>query len=51
MNNITGGNNNENQENIFEDKNDESASKIIVFTQYRDTLEMIHVIKEHQAIY
>ena len=26
----------------FEDKNDESTSKIIVFTQYRDTLEMIH---------
>ena len=34
----------------FEDKNDESTSKIIVFTQYRDTLEMIHQKLEKEGI-
>ena len=34
----------------FDDKNDESASKIIVFTQYRDTLEMIHQKLEKEGI-
>lgn len=34
----------------FEDKNDEHASKIIVFTQYRDTLEMIHQKLEKEGI-
>lgn len=34
----------------FEDKNDESSSKIMVFTQYRDTLEMIHQKLEKEGI-
>ena len=34
----------------FDDKSDESASKIIVFTQYRDTLEMIHQRLEKEGI-
>ena len=34
----------------FEDSTDESASKIIVFTQYRDTLEMIHQKLEKEGI-
>ena len=34
----------------FDDKSDESASKIIVFTQYRDTLEMIHQKLEREGI-
>ena len=34
----------------FDDKNDSSASKIIVFTQYRDTLEMIHQKLEKEGI-
>ena len=34
----------------FDDKNDESSSKIIVFTQYRDTLEMIHQKLEKEGI-
>ena len=34
----------------FEDKSDESASKIIVFTQYRDTLDMIHQKLEKEGI-
>ena len=34
----------------FEDKSDETASKVIVFTQYRDTLEMIHQKLEKEGI-
>ena len=34
----------------FDDKSDESASKIMVFTQYRDTLEMIHQKLEKEGI-
>jgi Fanconi anemia group M protein len=34
----------------FEDGSDESSSKIIVFTQYRDTLEMIHQKLEKEGI-
>ncbi len=34
----------------FEDKSDENASKIMVFTQYRDTLEMIHQKLEKEGI-
>ena len=34
----------------FADKEDESSSKIIVFTQYRDTLEMIHQKLEKEGI-
>ena len=34
----------------FEDKSDESSSKVIVFTQYRDTLEMIHQKLEREGI-
>ena len=34
----------------FDDKSNESASKIIVFTQYRDTLEMIHQRLEKEGI-
>ena len=34
----------------FDDKSDESASKVIVFTQYRDTLEMIHQKLEKEGI-
>ena len=34
----------------FDDKNDESSSKIMVFTQYRDTLEMIHQKLEKEGI-
>ena len=34
----------------FEDSADESASKVIVFTQYRDTLEMIHQKLEKEGI-
>ena len=34
----------------FEDKNDEKTSKVIVFTQYRDTLEMIHQKLEKEGI-
>ena len=34
----------------FNDKSNESASKIIVFTQYRDTLEMIHKSLEKEGI-
>ena len=34
----------------FDDKSDEGASKIIVFTQYRDTLEMIHQKLEKEGI-
>ena len=34
----------------FDDNSDESASKIIVFTQYRDTLEMIHQKLEREGI-
>lgn len=34
----------------FDDKSDENASKIIVFTQYRDTLEMIHKKLESEGI-
>ncbi|MBE6499106.1 MAG: DEAD/DEAH box helicase [Methanobrevibacter thaueri] len=34
----------------FEDKNDETTSKVIVFTQYRDTLEMIHQKLEKEGI-
>ena len=36
--------------NRFEDKSDENASKIMVFTQYRDTLEMIHNKLEKEGI-
>lgn len=36
--------------NRFEDKSDENASKIMVFTQYRDTLEMIHQKLEKEGI-
>ena len=34
----------------FDDKSDESSSKIMVFTQYRDTLEMIHQKLEKEGI-
>ena len=34
----------------FDDKTDKSASKIIVFTQYRDTLDMIHQKLEKEGI-
>ena len=34
----------------FDDKSDSSTSKIIVFTQYRDTLEMIHQKLEKEGI-
>jgi ERCC4-type nuclease len=34
----------------FDDKSDESSSKIMVFTQYRDTLEMIHQKLEREGI-
>jgi Fanconi anemia group M protein len=34
----------------FEDKSDETASKVIVFTQYRDTLEMVHQKLEKEGI-
>ena len=34
----------------FDDKDDKSSSKIIVFTQYRDTLEMIHQKLEKEGI-
>ncbi len=34
----------------FDDKSDESSSKIMVFTQYRDTLEMIHQKLESEGI-
>ena len=34
----------------FDDRSDEGASKIIVFTQYRDTLEMIHQKLEKEGI-
>ena len=36
--------------NRFDDKSDEKSSKIIVFTQYRDTLEMIHQRLEKDGI-
>ena len=38
------------QSTRFADKEDESSSKIIVFTQYRDTLEMIHQKLEKEGI-
>ena len=38
------------QSNRFADKDDESSSKIIVFTQFRDTLEMIHNKLESEGI-
>ena len=38
------------QSTRFADKEDESSSKIIVFTQYRDTLEMIHQKLEKDGI-
>ena len=38
------------QSTRFTDKEDESSSKIIVFTQYRDTLEMIHKKLEKEGI-
>ena len=38
------------QSTRFTDKEDESSSKIIVFTQYRDTLEMIHQKLEKEGI-
>lgn len=34
----------------FDDKSDENTSKIMVFTQYRDTLEMIHQKLEKEGI-
>ena len=34
----------------FEDRSDEYASKVMVFTQYRDTLEMIHQKLEKEGI-
>ena len=34
----------------FDDKSDENSSKIMVFTQYRDTLEMIHQKLEKEGI-
>ncbi|WP_295589214.1 DEAD/DEAH box helicase [uncultured Methanobrevibacter sp.] len=34
----------------FDDKSDEKSSKIMVFTQYRDTLEMIHQKLEKEGI-
>lgn len=34
----------------FDDKSDETTSKIMVFTQYRDTLEMIHQKLEKEGI-
>ena len=34
----------------FDDKSDETSSKIMVFTQYRDTLEMIHQNLEKEGI-
>ena len=34
----------------FDDKSDEHSSKIMVFTQYRDTLEMIHQKLEKEGI-
>ena len=34
----------------FDDKPDKSSSKIIVFTQYRDTLEMLHQKLEKEGI-
>lgn len=36
--------------NRFEDKEDKNSSKIMVFTQYRDTLEMIHQKLEKEGI-
>ena len=38
------------QSTRFAEKEDESSSKIIVFTQYRDTLEMIHQKLEKEGI-
>ena len=38
------------QSKRFTDNEDESSSKIIVFTQYRDTLEMIHQKLEKEGI-
>ena len=38
------------QSNRFADKDDESSSKIIVFTQFRDTLEMIYNKLESEGI-
>ena len=38
------------QSTRFADKEDEASSKIIVFTQYRDTLEMIHQKLEKEGI-
>ena len=38
------------QSTRFADREDESSSKIIVFTQYRDTLEMIHQKLEKEGI-
>ena len=38
------------QSTRFTDNEDESSSKIIVFTQYRDTLEMIHQKLEKEGI-
>ncbi|MBR2558205.1 MAG: DEAD/DEAH box helicase [Methanobrevibacter sp.] len=38
------------QSTRFTDKEDEKSSKIIVFTQYRDTLEMIHQKLENEGI-
>ena len=38
------------QSKRFADKEDETSSKIIVFTQYRDTLEMIHQKLEKEGI-
>lgn len=34
----------------FDDKSDETSSKVMVFTQYRDTLEMIHQKLEKEGI-
>ena len=38
------------QSNRFADNDDENSSKIIVFTQYRDSLEMIHQKLENEGI-
>ena len=38
------------QSKRFTDNEDESSSKVIVFTQYRDTLEMIHKKLEREGI-
>ena len=38
------------QSTRFADNEDESSSKVIVFTQYRDTLEMIHQKLEKEGI-